>query len=86
MKKIFTIIAASVLTLGTLTSCEDLLEEKNYGNPTVESMMSAEENVVLLVGQAYADIKWLHDHWGYWGVASLTSDYLLISVEKLQLF
>ena len=74
MKKIFTIIAASVLTLGTLTSCEDLLEEKNYGNPTVESMMSAEENVVLLVGQAYADIKWLHDHWGYRGVASLTSD------------
>ena len=74
MKKIFTTLAAAALTLGALTSCEDLLEEQNYGNPTVESMMSSEENVVLLVGQAYADIKWLHDHWGYWGVASLTSD------------
>lgn len=58
----------------SFTSCEGMLDEKNYGNPTMEDMLSNEENVVLLVGQAYADVKWLHDHWGYWGVASLTSD------------
>lgn len=60
--------------LGALTSCEDLLQEQNYGNPTVEDMMSNEANVILLVGQAYAEVKWVHDHWGYWGVSSLTSD------------
>lgn len=64
----------TVLSVPMFSSCEDMLEEKNYGNPTMEDMMSNEENVVLLVGQAYADIKWVHDHWGYWGVASLTSD------------
>ena len=73
MKKIF-IAFVSLFALAAMTSCDDLLDEVNYGNPTVDSMMSKEENVVLLVGQAYADIKWLHDHWGYWGVASLTSD------------
>ena len=73
MKKIF-IAFVSLFALAAMTSCEDLLDEQNYGNPTVDSMMSKEENVVLLVGQAYADIKWLHDHWGYWGVASLTAD------------
>ena len=80
MKKIV-IILASMLTLVAMTSCEDLLEEKNYGNPTVDSMMGSEENVVLLVGQAYADTKWLHDHWGYWGVASLTSDECVCPVR-----
>ena len=74
MKKISLLFVTALFSLVALTSCEDLLEEKNYGNPTVDSMMGSEENVVLLVGQAYADIKWLHDHWGYWGVASLTSD------------
>ena len=36
--------------------------------------MSNPENVGLLVGQIYADLKWVHDHWGYWGVTTLTSD------------
>ena len=43
--------------------------------------MSNPDNAVMLVGQAYADIKWLHDHWGYWGVASLTSDECLCPVR-----
>ena len=72
MKKLFYILAA-VATV-SFTACDDLLEEKNYGNPTVEDMMANEENVPLLVGQSYADLKWIHDHWGYWGVSSLTSD------------
>ena len=74
MKKIFVALSAGLIMLGALTSCEDLLQEQNYGNPTVEDMMSNEANVILLVGQAYAEVKWVHDHWGYWGVSSLTSD------------
>lgn len=60
-----------------LTSCNDMLDEENFGNPTVEAMMANEENVILLVGQAYAEVKWIHDHWGYWGVSSLTADECL---------
>ena len=74
MKKIFIAFSTILITLGTLTSCEDMLQEQNYGNPTIEDMMSNEANVILLVGQVYAEVKWVHDHWGYWGVSSLTSD------------
>lgn len=58
-----------------------MLDEENYGNPTVDSMMGKEENVILLVGQAYADLKWVHDHWGYWGVNSLTTDECLCPIR-----
>ena len=39
MKKtlIYILIAAVVLPL--FTSCDDMLDEKNYGNPTTEDMM-----------------------------------------------
>jgi len=40
-------------------------------------MMTNEQNVVMLVGQAYAELKWVHDHWGYFGVSSLTADECL---------
>ena len=73
MKKILYILTIA-LALPAISSCDDLLEEKNYGNPTVEEMMSNPDNVGLLVGQIYADLKWVHDHWGYWGVTTLTSD------------
>lgn len=80
MKK--TIYALAIaLALPLFSSCEGMLDEKNYGNPTIEEMMTNPENVVLLVGQAYADLKWVHDHWGYWGVASLTSDECLCPVR-----
>ena len=72
MKKSIKYFCAAVLSLSAV-SCDGLLEEKNYGNPTIEDMMTP-ENVILTIGQAYADVKWVHDHWGYWGVASLTSD------------
>ena len=51
-----------------------MLEEKNYGNPTTSDMMADESNVILLVGQIYADLKWIHDHWGYWGLTTITGD------------
>lgn len=73
MKKILYILTIAFV-LPLFSSCDAMLEEKNYGNPTVEDMMSNPENVGLLVGQIYADLKWVHDHWGYWGVTTLTSD------------
>ena len=73
MKKIIYILVIAIAPSFLFSSC-DMLEEKNYGNPTVEDMMKAPENVALLVGQVYADLKWVHDHWGYWGVSTLTSD------------
>ncbi len=74
MKKIILYILTPFLLLPMFTSCESMLEEVNYGNPTVNDMLTNESNTVLMVGQAYADLKWVHDHWGYWGVASLTAD------------
>ena len=73
MKKIF-IAFVSLFALAAMTSCEDLLEEENFGNPTVDEMVQNEENIVLLVGQCYADLKWIHDHWGYWGLTTIVAD------------
>ncbi len=81
MKKLIYIFIVAAL-LPMFSSCKGMLDEVNYGNPTTEEMMANPENVVLLVGQAYADLKWVHDHWGYWGVASLTSDECLCPVRK----
>ena len=74
MKKIIILIASVVTALSVFSSCNKMLEEVNYGNPTTKDLMTKEENVALLVGQCYADVKWLHDHWGYWGVVTLTAD------------
>ncbi len=80
MKRIIYILSFVAL-LPVFSSCEGMLDEVNYGNPTTEEMMQNPENVVLLVGQAYADMKWVHDHWGYWGVSSLTSDECVCPVR-----
>lgn len=74
MKKLLYIFAACAAITASTASCSGLLDEVNYGNPTVEDMMASEENVVLLVGQIYADLKWTHDHWGYWGLTTITGD------------
>ena len=74
MKKILIFIASIAVSASMFMSCDKMLEEVNYGNPTTKDLMTNEENVALLVGQCYADVKWLHDHWGYWGVVTLTAD------------
>ena len=74
MKRLFYIIASFVAFSATQISCSSLLDEVNYGNPTIEEMMTSEENVILLVGQIYADLKFTHDHWGYWGLTTITGD------------
>jgi len=73
MKKYIIYLSVALLGL-SLTSCEDFLKEEAYGNPTTEELMKDPENMSKLVGQAYAELKWLHDHWGYWGLNTLTSD------------
>lgn len=72
MKKIFYTLAVAALIFPT-ASC-NMLEEENFGNPTVEDMMANEQNVALLVGQIYANVKYTHDHWGYWGLVTTTAD------------
>lgn len=72
MKKIAFFICLGVAAL--TTSCSDVLEEEVYGQPTAQEMLANQENVARVVGQAYADVKWLHDHWGYWGINTLSSD------------
>jgi len=76
MKKSFiycTVLCCLAVNFG-LTSCKDMLEENSYGKPTVDEMMKSEQNIISLIGQAYADLKFVHDHWGYWGVNTLTAD------------
>lgn len=75
MKKIFLYVLAAVAILSS--SCESMLEEEVYGKPTAEEMLANEDNVAKVVGQAYADVKWLHDHWGYWGINTISSDECL---------
>lgn len=61
------------MSLPLITSCH-MLDEETFGAATVEDMLKNEDNVVSLVGQAYADLRFMHDHWGYWGVNTLTAD------------
>lgn len=70
---IYALLLCVVFAIG-FSSCKNMLEEVNYGSPTVDDMTKDEATIVMMVGQAYADVKWLHDHWGYWGVNLLTTD------------
>jgi hypothetical protein len=81
MKKIF--LYSLIISLGlSFTACEDFLKEEAFGEPTTEELMKDPENMALLVGQAYAELKWLHDHWGYWGLNTLTSDEARCPIRK----
>lgn len=73
MKKTKYIVIALVLSAFGMSSCH-MLDEENFGKPTVDEMMKNEKNIISLIGQAYADLKFVHDHWGYWGVNTLTAD------------
>lgn len=80
MKKtlIFALICA--LVMPCFVAC-NMLEEENFGKATTDEMLKNEDNVISLVGQAYADLKFIHDHWGYWGVNTLTADEGLCPVR-----
>lgn len=76
--QISVLVAAASLSFA---SC-NLLDEESFGQLTTEAMLQNEENVVSLVGQAYADLRFMHDHWGYWGVNTLTADEGLCPIRK----
>ena len=82
MKKIFKYALVCAIALPVFSSCEGLLEEENFGKPTTDQMLQNEQNVTNLIGQAYADLRFMHDHWGYWGVNTLTSDEGLCPIRK----
>ena len=80
MKKLLIISLTAVALLAT--SCKDMLEEEAYGKPTAEEMLSDPNNVAKVVGQAYSEVKWLHDHWGYWGINTISSDECVNPIRK----
>lgn len=80
MKKFMKYALICAITLPIFSSC-NMLEEDTFGAATVDGMLQNEENVVSLVGQAYADLRFMHDHWGYWGVNTLTADEGLCPVR-----
>ena len=83
MKKTIYIIGMVCLAAGVLSSCESMLDENPYGKPTAEEILSSsEENMAKIVGQAYAEITWLHDHWGYWGLSTLSSDECVCPIRN----
>ena len=46
MKKILIYTVIVSLFLGPLTSCDDMLKEESFGNPTAEDMLQNEENFI----------------------------------------
>ncbi len=80
MKKI--LFFAVALVAFTLSSCEDMLQEDGYGKPTANEMLTSDENVAKVVGQAYAELKWLHDHWGYWGLNTISTDEACVPLRN----
>lgn len=58
-----------------------LLEEDGYGKPTSEELLKNDENIIALIGQCYADLKWLHDHWSWWGLNTVSSDECICPIR-----
>ena len=81
MKKFWIAILIALLFLASFSSCSDELKEDAYGQPTSEEMLKSENNFILLVGQVYAEMKWLHDHWGYWGLNTLSADEAICPIR-----
>ena len=82
MKTLVKYALVSAIAMPMMFASCNLLEEENFGKPTTDAMLQNEENVVALVGQAYADLRFMHDHWGYWGVNTLTADEGLCPIRK----
>lgn len=70
----YLLISVLITTILGMSGCKDMLEEELYGQVTAEQLMQNEDNLILLLAKPYADMKFIHDHWGYWGVNTLTAD------------
>lgn len=65
-----------------MSSCEDMLKEETFGQPTSSELLSDPDNVFREVGQVYADLKWLQDHWTYFGISTISSDEAMNPVRN----
>lgn len=74
MKKFLYSLAIVFVTMVSLNSCSDQLEEVPYGQLTVDEFLTDPQNFSKMLGQVYADVTWLHDHWSYFGLCTLSSD------------
>lgn len=81
MKKKLYYIISFVVAL-SFASCKDMLEEETYGKPTAEELLSDPENVYKEVGQVYADLKWLQDHWNMLVLYTASSDEAVLPVRN----
>lgn len=79
-KKIYFILAFACAL--SFTSCKDMLEENSYGRPTAQELLSDPENVYKEVGQVYADLKWLQDHWNMFVLYTASSDEAVLPVRN----
>ena len=59
MKKSLILVLTAVAILAS--GCH-MLDEEVFGQPTAEELLGNEQNVAKVVGQAYSEVKWLHDH------------------------
>ncbi len=79
MKKI---LFFAVIAVFALSSCEDILKEEGYGKPTADEILADDAGAAKVVGQAYAELKWLHDHWGYWGLNTISTDEACVPLRN----
>lgn len=70
MKKLFTYI----IVITALAGCKGMLDEEPYGLSTSEEMLKDKNNLVSIVGQAYADLQWIVEQKEYYGIALCTTD------------
>lgn len=73
MKKIFLYAISGLICLCGLSSCH-LLDEETFGQSTADEILQDPANVYRVVGQVYANVKWLQDHWTYFGLNTVTTD------------
>lgn len=80
MKRLYILLLCIPALLAT--SCKGLLDEEVFGKPTTDQMLTNRDNAAKLVGQAYSEMRWLHDHWSYWGLNTLSTDECINPVRN----
>lgn len=67
---------------GDLVKITFVAEYKTFGTATIQLLQRGkyfeEENLNMRLTDAYSYISYLHDHWGYWGTSTLSSDECVV--------
>lgn len=83
MKKVVINIFTCLLMVLSFSSCNDQLKEDVYGSSATEPFLKGgDKNAFALVGAVYSELKWLPDHWCYWGLNTLTTDEAVCPVRN----